>query len=245
VSGAARIRVVLLDIEGTTTPIAFVHDTLFPHARAHLDQYLSAHARSPEVSDAVARLAAEYPLDKDEPGAPAWSPDSPASAAHAAAYARWLMDRDRKSPGLKLLQGLIWRDGYRDGQLHGQVYDDVPKALEAWRARGIDVAIYSSGSELAQRLLFGSTPFGDLTSSIRAFFDTSVGAKSEPASYRNIASRLGCTCAEIVFVSDVTRELAAAAAAGCATRLSIRSGNPPQPDAARYDTIASLLDLRT
>ena len=140
------------------------------------------------------------------------------------------MDRDRKSPGLKLLQGRIWEGGYRAGILKGEVFADVPPALERWRDAGLDVAIYSSGSELAQRLIFGSTADGDLTRFFSRFFDTAVGAKDAPASYRRIAAELGRATDRIVFISDVTTELDAAGSAGCGVILCVRPGNRPQPD---------------
>ena len=138
------------------------------------------------------------------------------------------MDRDRKSPGLKQLQGLVWQRGYRDGELKGDVFDDVPPALERWRARGVDVAIYSSGSVLAQQLLFSTTPYGDLTSHISNFFDTSSGAKTSPESYARIAAALERSTGQMLFVSDVTAEVDAARSAGCQVALSVRPGNAAQ-----------------
>lgn len=150
------------------------------------------------------------------------------------------MDRDRKSQGLKLLQGLIWERGYRDGALHGDVYDDVPDAMRRWHCEGVTIAIYSSGSELAQRLLFGSTAHGDLTPFITAFFDTRVGVKTSPESYRAIAKQLRLAERDIVFISDVTSELRAAQAAGLQVLLSIRPGNAPQPDASQFEKVETL-----
>lgn len=236
------LRAVLLDIEGTTTPIAFVHEVLFPFARARLHQYLTAHAGSADVAAVARRLAAEHDVDvsRGEQPPPLVTRDGAASPASLAAYASWLMDRDRKSPGLKLLQGLIWEDGYRAGLLRGQVFADVAGAIRRWHGAGLDVAIYSSGSELAQRLLFQSTGHGDLTPVIKAFFDTAVGAKVEPASYGRIANALGRKAGEILFISDVATELTAAREAGLAVVLSIRPGNPEQADAERFETITSL-----
>jgi enolase-phosphatase E1 len=145
------------------------------------------------------------------------------------------MDRDRKSPGLKDLQGLIWERGYQRGELHGIVYPDVPPALRRWCDRAVEMAIYSSGSELAQRRLFASTAEGDLTPLFAGFFDTAVGPKGEAGSYRRIASALGHAPDRVLFVSDVTAELDAAREAGCGTLLCLRPGNLPQPDAARFD----------
>jgi enolase-phosphatase E1 len=147
----------------------------------------------------------------------------------AAAYAEWLMERDRKSPGLKLLQGRIWERGYRAGVLKGEMFPDVAPALRRWRDAGLDVAVYSSGSELAQRLIFGSTADGDLTRLVSRFFDTAVGAKNTPDSYRRIASALGRSPDRCLFISDVSAELDAARSAGYAVRLCVRPGNRPQP----------------
>jgi enolase-phosphatase E1 len=147
------------------------------------------------------------------------------------------MDRDRKSPGLKALQGHIWEDGYREGALTGDVFPDVPTAFRRWRDAGVRVSIYSSGSVLAQRLLFSSTPYGDLTPHIDRFFDTSVGAKVSADSYRRIAEALGLPASRQLFVSDVVAELDAARGAGYRVLLSVRPGNRPQQIAIPVDVV--------
>jgi enolase-phosphatase E1 len=209
-------RTILLDIEGTTTPIAFVYDVLFPYARAHVRDFLRNH---PDT-DAIALLKREWAA---EPAAN----DAPPPATDLATYVEWLMDRDRKSPGLKALQGLVWQRGYRDGTLKGEVFADVPPAFERWRKKGVKTAIYSSGSVLAQRLLFGTTAFGDLTPLLAGFFDISSGVKTSSESYERIAAALDCSTGEMLFVSDVMAELDAARAAGCDALLCIRPGNVP------------------
>jgi enolase-phosphatase E1 len=227
------IAVVLLDIEGTTTPISFVYDTLFPYARKRLRPFLSLTRDDKEVMRALAMLTEERDAD------PVAGP-----SVDLATYVEQLMDRDVKSRGLKVLQGLIWRVGYGSGALYGVVFDDVPQALQQWKALGIRTAIYSSGSVLAQKLIFGVTKkFGDLTPELSAFFDTAVGLKRSPASYAAIAAQLGCDTSNVLFVSDVVAELEAASAAGCQTALIIRPGNPsPEPfDESR--TIRSLSEL--
>jgi enolase-phosphatase E1 len=137
------------------------------------------------------------------------------------------MDRDRKSPGLKALQGLIWREGYESGALHGRVYPDVPAAFRRWRDGGLDIYIYSSGSVLAQKLLFGSTEWGDLTTSLSGFFDTAVGAKTAAASYRAILERVRVAAAQMLFVSDIVQELDAARTVGLHTALCVRGSAEP------------------
>lgn len=225
---------VLLDIEGTTTPIAFVTDTLFPYARARLPEYLRAHAATPECRAAIDRLRAEYDADRMAgENLPAWSPSL---------YLEWLMDRDRKSPVLKQLQGRVWEQGYRDGALVGEVYADVPPALARWREAAVPVSIYSSGSVLAQQWLFRRSTAGDLTPLLSRHFDTAVGAKREAPSYGRIAKEVNLAPANVLFVSDVAAELDAARTAGLHTALIVRPGNPPQPDTG-HRVIASLADL--
>ena len=238
-------RIVLLDIEGTTTPIAFVDDVLVPFARTALADWCRRHASSDDYREVLGRLAAEHAADRarGEP-APPWHDDSLETADRSMqAYACWLMDRDRKSPALKRLQGWVWEEGYRAGVLRGDVYPDVAPAMRRWRGAGLRTAIYSSGSETAQRRLFESTAEGDLSPLIDGFFDTAVGPKVESASYAAIASRLDVTPAAITFLSDVTAELRAAVTAGCRGLLCVRPGNRPQPEAGAYRQISSFDEL--
>jgi len=221
---APTVRAIILDIEGTTTPIAFVTETLFPYARAHLHTYLGTHEAA--CAGVLDRLSAERRQESDG-SAPPWSDDSPLPSAIA--YVEWLMDRDRKSPALKDLQGQIWEAGYRDGELIGQVFPDVPAALDRWRRAGIPAGIFSSGSALAQRLLFRHSSAGDLTPFLRWHFDTSIGSKREPSSYARIASTVGVASTGILFVSDVVGELDAARTSGMQTILSDRPGNAVVP----------------
>lgn len=210
----------LLDIEGTTTPIDFVHRTLFGYARARVSEFLDRHWNDPEVRADVARLEAEHAAETSSHLAPPpWRED----AAGVVAYVCWLMDRDRKSTGLKSLQGKIWEEGYRSGELRSEVYLDVPPALERWRREGIDVAIFSSGSVQAQRSLFRNTAVGDLTRCILAYFDTTTGPKPAPQSYTLIAKSLNRPPSEVLFISDVGAELDAARTAGMQTALCVRA----------------------
>jgi enolase-phosphatase E1 len=238
-------RALLLDIEGTTTPIAFVHGVLFPYARRRVREYLEGARHRPEFAEMSARLAVEHAEDlaRGESVRPWQTGDDETAISAMADYALWLMDRDRKSPALKLLQGQIWEAGYQAGELRGDVFPDVAPALRRWRAAGLPVAIYSSGSELAQRRLFGSTPDDDLTPLLTGFFDTRMGAKTEAASYRAIASELGLDPTVVLFVSDVTQELDAARAAGLGVVLSLRPGNPPQPRSEMFEAIRSFDEL--
>jgi 2,3-diketo-5-methylthio-1-phosphopentane phosphatase len=236
------VRAVLLDIEGTTTPTAFVHDVLFPYARARLRAYLDASWTTASTRETIGKLAAEHAADVAAGVHPPAGMDA-ADPAAAIAYLEWLMDRDRKSPALKQLQGEIWRDGYRAGVLRGEVFDDVPRAIARWRDAGLEVAIYSSGSEQAQRDLFSSTPHGDLTPLISGHFDTAMGPKVESSSYARIANRLRRVAFEVLFVSDLVTELSAAREADLQVVLSVRPGNPPQPRAELFDSVTSFDEI--
>jgi len=220
-----RVRAVLLDIEGTTTPVSFVYDVLFPYARRHLVDYVAARAGSPELERTVAMLSDEWMGDRSRGDAADLVKPSSDDAASVACYLTWLMDRDRKSPALKRVQGQIWESGYRSGVLRGQVYDDVPPALSRWAESGMTIAIYSSGSVLAQRLLFGNSELGDLTPFIDQYFDTAVGAKGSAESYAQIARVLALVPNAILFISDVDAELAAAKTAGMQVLMCARPGN--------------------
>jgi 2,3-diketo-5-methylthio-1-phosphopentane phosphatase len=242
--GESGVQAIVLDIEGTTTPIAFVFDVLFPFARAHLREHLQNPLNADQLREPIRRLREEWSdavaRGEQPPGSP--GPASEAEAFTIMAYVEWLMDRDRKSPGLKMLQGLIWEQGYRAGVLKGEVFSDVPPALRRWREMPLDVAIYSSGSELAQRLIFGNTAYGDLTPLISRFFDTAVGPKIATESYSRIAADLARTPDRMLFVSDVTAELDAATSAGCHVLLCVRPGNRPQPDHP-YTAISSFDEI--
>ena len=221
-------RLYLLDIEGTVAPVSLVTEQLFPYARARFGTFLREHVDDAAVQADLALLVEENRAESGH-GAPRFSLSNDA-VEPALAYLLWLMDRDRKSTALKSLQGKIWKAGFESGELKGTLFDDVPAALERWSKAGC-VAIYSSGSVEAQRLLFRYSSFGDLTRLISGYFDTRVGAKRESASYAAIASATGVAPAGILFFSDVVAELDAAREAGCGTRLVVRPGNVPVDDA--------------
>ncbi len=227
----ANIRGILLDIEGATTPIAFVYEVLFPFARRHVHNFLVQNFDSAELQADLARLREEFNADLAQNLVPPPLIDAPREARieSIVSYVNWLMDRDRKSTGLKSLQGEIWEQGYREGTLKAQVFPDVVAALERWHRAGLKVGIFSSGSVLAQKLLFAHTDAGDLTKFLDGYFDTTTGPKTAEESYRRIASALGTPAAQILFVSDVTQELDGANAAGMQTLLCVRPGNHPQP----------------
>jgi enolase-phosphatase E1 len=240
------IRGVVLDIEGTTTPIAFVYDELFNYSRTHVRDYLARHFDTDAVRADIQLLREEHAEDVSkgkQPPPPLAEPGSATEIDSLAQYVNWLIDLNRKSTGLKSLQGKIWHEGYADGSLRSQVFPDVAPALARWRVAGLSISIFSSGSALAQQLLFTHTEAGDLTSFINGYFDTTVGKKGEAESYRRIAEDIGVRPEELLFVSDIVAELAAAREAGMKVVLSIRPGNQAQETADQYPGIHSFDEL--
>lgn len=240
-----RIRGILLDIEGTTTPIAFVHEVLFPYARSRVSNYLAEHSDTAETLADLAKLRDEHAADVKQNLRPPELVMGPSDAEidSFVAYVYWLIDRDRKSTGLKSLQGKIWRQGYLEGTLKAPLFADVLPALERWHREGLKISIFSSGSSLAQKLLFAHTEAGDLTRFIDNHFDTKIGLKTDVESYHRIEMVLCLPARGILFISDVVAELDAASAAGMETLLCIRAGNHPQPHAERYQNIQSFEEI--
>ncbi len=235
------MKVILLDIEGTTTPVSFVFEVLFPFAREAVAGFLAAQGQEPEVQADLELLRQEYDGDRtfDLAALPVWEGDIPTAAVP---YIHYLMDCDRKSTGLKSLQGKLWDQGYGDGRLQSQVFPDVKPAFQRWTAAGKSLYIFSSGSIQAQKLLFAHTPEGDLTTYLSGYFDTTSGPKRESASYHSIASAIAQPPPQILFISDVVAELSAAQSAGLQTAFSYRPGNA-SADPQGFRLIHSFDDL--
>lgn len=221
------VRAIVTDIEGTTGSISFVQQVLFPYSRAYLSDFLRRHQDEPEVA---AQIQATREL--------AGEPD--ADLEHVTTLLEGWIDADRKATPLKALQGMVWEQGFKDGEFTGHVYPDAVEALQRWHAAGIALYVYSSGSIQAQKLLFGYSDFGDLTPLISGFFDTTTGGKREAESYRRIVEVVGMPAGEVLFLSDVVAELDAAAAAGLQTVQLVReedmeTGN--HPEAANFAAV--------
>jgi len=238
---------ILLDIEGTTSSLSFVHEVMFPFVRRELGAYLHQHLGQGEPGSA--ELAQACDLIARDAGHASWrawvgARDLLAARALLEQEIFRLMDGDVKSTGLKRLQGLIWRTGFESGELLAHVYDDVPPALSRWCEAGLDVRVYSSGSVEAQRLFFGHTIAGDLLHHFRGHYDTTTGPKKEPASYSKIAAAFALPPARILFISDVLAELDAATAVGFPTALSMRPGNAAVPAGHGHRELTSFEQVR-
>jgi len=222
------IRAIVTDIEGTTSSIDFVKDVLFPYARERLPAFVVTHADKPEVQHWLHEAARDAGLV------------SASQQEIIDLLIRWI-DEDRKATPLKALQGLLWEDGYVSGEFKGHVYPEVAENLQKWKKQGIHLYVYSSGSVAAQKLLFGHSEAGDLTPLFSGYFDTEVGGKREVDSYRRIAEAIKVPAGQILFLSDITAELDAAAAAGFQTTQLMR---PPAGLAeSTHDQVADFNEI--
>ncbi|HEY6452043.1 MAG TPA: S-methyl-5-thioribose kinase [Steroidobacteraceae bacterium] len=220
--GTSDVRAVLLDIEGTTSSLAFVKDQLFPFARRRIADFVRDHAAElRDIIDDIRRIEGDPRLE---------------GAQISAVLLRW-MDEDRKITPLKTLQGIIWKEGFDSGELRSHIYDDALQALRRWHGQGLRLYIYSSGSVAAQKLLFAHTERGDLTPLLSGYFDTTTGPKLEAASYRAISAAVALPAAQILFLSDHAGEIEAASAAGLKAVLVNRESAPAADTVASFDAI--------
>ena len=210
------IKAIVTDIEGTTSSLSFVKEVLFPYARANLADYVRGHKDEPQVKTLLLETCNEVGAELD-------------TGQIIAQLIQWI-DEDKKVTPLKSLQGLIWEAGYQKGDFKGHVYPDAVACLKAWKAKGLDLYIYSSGSVYAQKLLFSYTEYGDLTPLFSGYFDTHTGGKKEQESYSKIAGQLGIPADQLLFLSDIREELDAARKAGFKT-IWLTRDSAPDPQA--------------
>ena len=208
-----EIRAIVTDIEGTTSSIDFVRDVLFPYARKRLPAFIETRGEQPEVRHWLHEAAQEAGMIEAE------------RQGVVELLLRWI-DQDRKSTALKALQGMIWKDGYESGAYRAHLYPEVAARLREWRAHGVHLYVYSSGSVPAQQLFFRHSEAGDLTPLFAGYFDTETGPKRESESYHRIAEAIGEPPRHLLFLSDIVEELDAAKTAGFRTGWLVRE---PQP----------------
>lgn len=223
-----NVKAIVTDIEGTTTSLSFVKDVLFPYAESRMVEYLNNHK-----SDAVVKKICDAVRTEI---------NDPRTGMHR--IVKTLLDwakADKKVGPLKELQGLIWEEGYRRGDYKSHIYSDAAEHLRKWHTAGIPIYVYSSGSVHAQKLLFKYTSEGDLSNLFSGYFDTNVGNKKEAESYRHIASAINLSPSDILFLSDVTEELEAAAKAGMQTYLLIRDS---VKNSEQYRTAHTFSEIR-
>jgi enolase-phosphatase E1 len=237
-------RFILMDIEGTTTDLAFVQKTLFPYAAEHLPAFIRENATTAAVREALAQVkntmtSENTDTKENSPGSPPKSEAIPDEAA-IAQLLQWIAN-DRKHTTLKQLQGMVWRHGYESGAYQGHLYPDVLPVLKAWKTDGLELGIYSSGSVEAQQLLFRHSVVGDVTPLLSQYFDTTTGSKREATSYARIAQALKLAPIDILFLSDIAEELDAAAQVGFQVMQLIRG---PETRSSNYPSVESFADIR-
>jgi len=209
------IRVILTDIEGTTSSISFVHEVLFPYSAKHMAEFVrEGAADSTEIREQLDAVAQTSGVAREDINGLIEVLDT------------WIRE-DRKETSLKALQGMLWEQGYQQGAFRGHIYDDAAEYLQRWHDRGLRLFVYSSGSVKAQKLIFGFSEAGDLTPFFSGYFDTRIGGKKEPTSYSNIINELGVEPRTVLFLSDVEAELTAAEEAGMRTVWLVREGDLP------------------
>ncbi len=194
------VKAVLTDIEGTTSSISFVKDVLFPYAKEKMEEFVKQNKDNLEVKRILNNV--KEIIGKDL-----------TTDEIVQTLIKWI-EEDKKITPLKEIQGLIWEEGYKKGELEGHIYDDSFEKLKKWKEKGIPIYVYSSGSVKAQKLLFSNTKFGDINYLFSGYFDTKIGGKKESKSYEKITKEIGFKPEEILFLSDNPEEIEAAAKAG-------------------------------
>eukprot|EP01100_Stratorugosa_tubuloviscum_P011876 TRINITY_DN53_c1_g1_i1.p1 TRINITY_DN53_c1_g1~~TRINITY_DN53_c1_g1_i1.p1 ORF type:complete len:268 (-),score=116.00 TRINITY_DN53_c1_g1_i1:130-933(-) len=242
-----NIKLIIFDIEGTTTSISFVADVLFPYARQKFPLFLEENWQNETVQNSVNELRQLSKEDfekenyKNEPIPEQQNCTKEQLIQSTLNYLMFLMDQDRKVTPLKALQGRIWQKGYAQNQLLGHIYDDVLPTFQQLKQKSIPIYIYSSGSVQAQKLLFGFSKEGDLLHYFDGHFDTNIGLKLNSESYEAILKQLQLTlninAQEILFVTDSELEAYAASKALFEIALSSRPGNKQLSEQAQNDFI--------
>jgi enolase-phosphatase E1 len=189
------MKYILTDIEGTTSSISFVHETLFPYSYDRMESYVTNNQSL--LTEILNTL--------------------PGSFSEKIITLKTWIKEDKKEKALKDIQGLIWEAGYKNGEIKGHVYPEVAECLNLWIKKGITLGVYSSGSIHAQKLLFKYSQAGDLDQLFSHNFDTAVGHKREPKSYENILKAININASEVLFLSDIKEELDAAKTCGINT----------------------------
>lgn len=239
-----QAKCVLLDIEGTMSDIRFVYDVMFPYAKKNMEQFLIENWESLPVQDAIRTVAHDARIASidDWLGSP-WQKNKTNAVTKLLEHCQQLMATDSKATGLKTLQGMVWKFGFESGALRAELFPDVLPALEEWKASGMNLRIYSSGSVLAQKMFFKFTVLGDISDLFSAHYDTTIGTKKDAASYTRIAAESQFDPTEIVFVTDVYSEWLAASQAGMQVVVSVRPKNGPLPADFTGLTITSFSQL--
>ena len=235
----------LLDIEGTTCPVSFVSDVLFPFAKQELSHYIKQNWDKIPHNKSIQAAKKEWLDDRSTESIQIKQQVIKGEAEgidELIQYLKHLISIDKKSTALKDLQGRIWEHGYKNGELKSQLFPETSECLREWREQGLTLSVYSSGSIQAQKLLYRHSPAGDLEKFFSHWFDTHTGPKKSAESYKTIAEQLHSSPNKIWFVSDNGAECDAARSAGMHTLFSLRDGNPDR-DPRDHTVVQSLREV--
>ena len=216
-------KAILIDIEGTVSPISFVKEVLFPYSKEKMEKFIKENIDNPEIKkilDQVRKIEGKD-LTLDEV---------------IQTLKRWI-DEDKKIAPLKDIQGFIWKEGFEKGRLKAPLYEDAYEKIKEWKQKGYKLYIYSSGSVQAQKLFFSHTQYGDLTGYFDGYFDTKTGNKKEKQSYLKIAKKIGLKPEQILFLSDNPDEITAAAKAGIKVFRIVRPNDAKYIDDFPYSQV--------
>lgn len=222
------IRAIVVDTAGTTTDLAFIHQVLFPYSAKALPDFIMQNQHSVLVDNCISDVR-DIALEPE------------ASIERVIEILQQWISEDRKATPLKTLQGLIWKQGYAAGEFTGHIYPDFIEAIKRYRAQGIRVYSFSSGSAEAQSMLFGHSDGGDLNPLFNGHFDTRTGSKLDRQAYSNICNTISLTPRQILFVSDLADELKAAQAAGLMTKQMVRS---PEVSKGNFEQVTSFDEIQ-
>lgn len=225
----------MLDIEGTTTSLRFIKETLFPYIKRSLARYLRERWNTEEVIATLARLIRQEERDIRDGQSPPkiWklteTSDLNKIIDSLVSNVIWQMDSRRHNTALKQLQILVWVYGYENNELKGHVYEDVANNFRKWRSMGIRLFAYSTGMAVAQQLLFSNSTQGNLMNLVENYFDILVGPKTAPSSFRKISWFMNVTPTQLLFITDAPEEGRAAKEAGCQVVMIQRPENRRLP----------------
>ncbi len=223
------IKAIITDIEGTITPISFVKDVLFPYSNQKIESFIKENLNNPEVLKILKDIKnienKELTLDEI-----------------ISTLKKWI-EEDKKITPLKEIQGLIWEEGYKTGQLEGYIYPDAYKNLKLWFDNGLKIYVYSSGSVKAQKLLFSNTNYGDINYLFSGYFDTNIGNKKNKESYLKIAKEINISPENIIFLSDNPDEVIAAAQSGMKVIRLVRPNDAQYIDNFPYLQVESFDEI--
>ncbi|WP_029520994.1 acireductone synthase [Persephonella sp. IF05-L8] len=224
------VKAILIDIEGTVSPISFVKDVLFPYSEEKMEKFIKENKDKPEIKNILQQVQEieGKEMDIDE---------------IIQTLKRWIKE-DRKIAPLKDIQGFIWKEGFENGQIKAPLYEDAYRKMKEWKEKVYKLYIYSSGSVQAQKLFFSHTDKGNILNWFSGHFDTKIGNKKETQSYRKIAQEIGLKPEEILFLSDNPDEIKAAAQAGMKVYRLVRPQDTEYIENFEYPQIKSFDEVQ-